>query len=604
MTKLELLSPARNRQTAIAAIDCGADAVYIGYKAFGARAAACNSLNDIRQVVDYAHPFGVKVYITMNTILFDDELQQARTCLEELSSIGVDAVIIQDMAYLKLNDSSVLLHASTQMNSFTKEKVRFLYQSGIKRVVLARELSLEQIRRIHDYCPQVEIECFVHGALCCGISGECYLSLYRTNRSGNRGECAQSCRTSYTLVNSEGRVLQKDRYLLSTRDLDASVYLGGMIEAGVSSFKIEGRLKDENYVRNVTAHYNRLLNEYIASHHGYERASSGRTDIRFEPDVERSFNRGFTTFYLGGRKERTGNMFSTKSMGKHVGEVLESEGRTLKLKTRERFACGDGLVFLNGKGELEGVMVNGVRGNVIDLNKAVRIPVGTALYRNRDTAFEKALAKGAGARKLEVDMFLGKGKLCVRDMRGNEVEVETGSGLPLARNAEDYEKKLGERLGKTGDTVFVLRNFSYVDDRRYFFTISRLNDLRRRALDLLYEKIKADYRVEKQPKVDFDVPYVDSSVDYRANVSNLLSEKFYSDKGVKVGEYALEKEMKKGEKELMRSRNCIRYNLGQCLKKDRVSKEYSGKLFLLDNSHRYRLEFDCSNCLMSVFSCD
>ena len=214
MTKLELLSPARNRQTAIAAIDCGADAVYIGYKAFGARAAACNSLNDIRHVVDYAHPFGVKVYVTMNTILFDDELQKARTCLEELSSIGVDAVIIQDMAYLKLNDSSVLLHASTQMNSFTKEKVRFLYQSGIKRVVLARELSLEQIRRIHDYCPQVEIECFVHGALCCGISGECYLSLYRTNRSGNRGECAQSCRTAYTLVNSEGRVLQKDRYYL------------------------------------------------------------------------------------------------------------------------------------------------------------------------------------------------------------------------------------------------------------------------------------------------------------------------------------------------------------------------------------------------------
>ena len=599
----ELLSPARDLPTAIDAILSGADAVYIGAPEFGARKSAANSAEDIKKLCEFAHLYGCKVYVALNTILYDAELPRAAKMAEELWDAGADAIIAQDLGLLRVASRRIKFHASTQCHADSADKARFLEAAGFAAVVLARETPLEGISEAAG-AVGVPIECFVHGALCCGISGECYLSLYRTNRSGNRGECAQSCRTSYTLVNSEGRVLQKDRYLLSTRDLDASVYLGGMIEAGVSSFKIEGRLKDENYVRNVTAHYNRLLNEYIASHRGYERASCGRTDIRFEPDVERSFNRGFTTFYLGGRKERTGNIFSTKSMGKHVGEVLESEGRTLKLKTRERFACGDGLVFLNGNGELEGLMVNGVNGNVIELNKAVRIPVGTALYRNRDTDFEKALAKGAGARKLEVDMFLGKGKLRVRDMRGNEVEVETGDGLPLARNVEDYEKKLGEQLGKTGDTIFALRNFSYTDDRRYFFTISGLNALRRRALELLYEKIKADYRVEKQPKVDFDVPYVDSSVDYRANVSNMLSEKFYSDKGVKVREYALEKEMKNGEKELMRSRNCIRYNLGQCLKKDRVSKEYSGELFLLDNSYRYRLEFDCSNCLMSVFSCD
>ena len=260
---LELLSPARNPEIAKAAIDCGADAVYMGYERFGARSVATNSLEDLKQVIDYAHTFGVRVYITMNTLLFDEELEMAQKAVEELNSINADAIIVQDMAYLQTHNVPMQLHASTQMNVFSKEKLKFLYDTGISRVVLPREFSLEQIQEMHNYCPEVELEAFIHGALCCSISGQCYLSLYQTGRSGNRGVCSQSCRSRYDLLNSEGKILQKDKYLLSTKDFNASLHLAEMIKAGVCSFKIEGRLKDITYVKNVTSHYNKLLNEFI-----------------------------------------------------------------------------------------------------------------------------------------------------------------------------------------------------------------------------------------------------------------------------------------------------------------------------------------------------
>lgn len=598
--KLELLSPARNYEIAKAAIDCGADAVYIGYEKFGARSVATNSLEDIKKVVDYAHLFGARVYVTMNTLLLDEELSAAKKAVKELCEIKVDAIIVQDMAYLQSLSVPIQLHASTQMNVFTKEKLKFLYETGIDRVVLPREFSIEQIQEMHNYCPQVELEAFIHGALCCSISGQCYLSLYQTQRSGNRGVCSQSCRSRYDLINAEGKILQKDKYLLSTKDFNASSHLAEMIEAGVCSFKIEGRLKDITYVKNVTSHYNKLLNEFIENNPQYCRSSFGEVKQEFQTDIDKSFNRGYTTFFLKGRKEITGNIDTTKSIGKYVGEVLQSKANTLILKTDEVFSPSDGLIAIDENGISEGFLVNAYGGNQIKINKSLNLKKGTKIFRNKDTQFEKQLS-GNSTRKLKVDITLSDNYIEVCDKRGNKTKKEFFNPKEKINNSKDYFSKTKEKFSKMGNTVFELDNFTYACQEEYFFPASFLNSLRRDILESLQEKILSSYFTPKQRTLDFSIPYYKNEIDYTENVSNEESKAFYENKGVKVKEYALEKQMKKEEICLMRSRNCIRYNLGQCLKRHKQQKDYQSELFLKDNNLKYRLSFDCENCIMEVY---
>ncbi len=598
--QLELLSPARNFEIAKAAIDCGADAIYMGYERFGARSVATNSLEDIKKTIDYAHLFGVRVYITMNTLLFDDELQDAQKAVKDLCEINVDAIIVQDMFYLKNHSLPMQLHASTQMNVFTKEKLKFLYDTGIQRVVLPREFSLEQIKQMHEFCPQVELEAFIHGALCCSISGQCYLSLYQNGRSGNRGVCSQSCRSRYDLVNAEGKVLKKDKYLLSTKDFNASSCLAEMIEAGVCSFKIEGRLKDVTYVKNVTSYYNNLLNEFIKNNPQYTRSSFGEVKQEFQTDIDKSFNRGYTIFFLKGRKEITGNIDTTKSIGKYVGEVLQSKGNILQLKTKEVFSASDGLIAIDENGISEGFLVNGFSNGEIKINKSLNLKKGTKIFRNKDTQFEKQLSENS-LRKLKVDITLSEDYIEACDKRGNKAKKKFFNPKEKINNPKEYFSKAKEKFSKMGNTVFELDSFTYDCKEEYFFPASFLNSLRRDVLESLQEKILSSYTTPFQPQLDLSIPYIKDEVDYTENISNEISKAFYEEKGVKIKQYALETKMQKGDICLMRSRNCIRFNLGQCLKRHKQEKDYQTALFLKDNNHKYRLKFDCENCIMEVY---
>ncbi len=599
---IELLSPARNKETAFAAIDCGADAVYMGFERFGARVSASNSLEDIKEVVDYAHLFGVKIYVTLNTIIYNEEIDAARQAVRDLYQAGVDAIIVQDMAYLEMNECNMTIHASTQANNFTKEKVKWFENAGIERVVLARELSIEDIREIHSYCPNVELEFFIHGALCCSVSGRCYLSHYQTERSANRGECCQSCRSSYDLLNAKGEVLIKDAYLLSTKDFNAASKLEDLIKAGVVSFKIEGRLKDINYVRNVTAYYSELMNDFCKRNPQYKRSSYGKVDLNFSPDVSKSFNRGFTIFNLEGKSEKTGNLKSTKSLGKQFGRVILDKDGFIKTDSKEIAHSGDGMVFFDQKGELNGLLVNAVSGNGFKANKKTNIPKGTILYRNKDIAFEKLLSGNSASRSIEIDAYLSENELRFQSENNIIASIAFEHNKEQAKNTDAYEENLRRQIGKLGDTAFVLRNFSYDCKQKYFFPNSLLAELRRKCCDLLYQKLIEQNQPSHSQELNKGVKYITQEVDYSENVSNDLSKAFYEQMGVNVKESAVEINPNKRKHELMRSKNCLRFNLGQCLRRDKLSKGFESELFLRDSKHTYRLSFDCSNCMMSVWA--
>ncbi len=601
---LELLAPAKNPKVAFAAVDSGADAVYMGFESLGARVAAANSLDEIKQVVDYAHLFGVKVYVTLNTIVYEEELAKAERYVWQLKEAGVDAIIVQDMAYLQINAANMTLHTSTQADSSSLDKVKFFSSLGIERAVLAREMTIDQIAEIHRQCPEIELECFVHGALCCSYSGQCYLSHYQSGRSANRGECCQSCRSSYDLLDKNGNVLIADRYFLSTKDLNASLLLGDLIRAGAVTFKIEGRLKDEGYVRNVTAYYSRLLDEFCKANPQYARSSYGRVQTDFSPDLYKSFNRGFTTFNLKGKSDKTGDCNFTKSLGEPLGKVLDTKNGNIIIATNKPLHSGDGMFFLNADKQAEGFLINHASGNTIKPNRKISLPKGTMLYRNRDTEFEKQLSSSANCRKIGVKATLNDTTLRIETENGCVAEVETPKGLALAEKTQDYEENLRRQIGKMGSTVFELTDFSYDCAQKYFFPASVLNDLRRRCLERLQEELQKKNQAAHTQNLNLNVKYIKPEADYRENVSNSQSAEFYRSKGVKIKEYALETQSERQDIELMRSKNCLRYNLGECLQRNRLSKGFEGDLFLRDNNHTYRLEFDCSKCEMSLWTCE
>ena len=625
MTSLELLAPAKNLDCGIAAIDHGADAVYIGAPRFGARSAAGNSLEDISRLCDYAHPFGVKVYVTVNTILYDDELDDTRQLLQDLQTIGVDAVLVQDMGILELSSSFLFprLHASTQTDNRTPEKVRWLRDLGFKRVVLARELSVEEISEIHREVPDVELEVFVHGALCVSYSGICYASQYCFGRSANRGECAQFCRMKFSLVDSEGREVEHDRYLLSLKDLNQSDHLQELIEAGATSFKIEGRLKDVGYVKNVTAAYSQRLNAIIRRYPDkYRRSSSGECRYTFTPDLRKTFNRGYTTYFLHGRQPDIVSFDTPKAMGEFVGTVKELRGDSFNVAGISSFANGDGLCFVNDDRQLEGFRANRVQGNRIWPYRMPRgIRPGVRLYRNSDQEFERVLSKTSSERRIPIRLALRAVEdgfelslLSRNEERGTRNENTSAAEIMVHICAEHIQaqkpphENIIRQLSKLGDTIYTCSGVDIPADFNYFIPNSLLSDMRRSMVDLLSRSVECGVWNENSSAAEsahdsnltphstlhtprqYDHPYL-------YNISNRLSQQFYG---------TTEKtayELKGGKGPIMQCRHCIRYSLGYCVKHGGLHPTWHEPLSLvLGDGRRFRLEFDCKHCQMNVYA--
>lgn len=579
MKKTELLAPAKDKQTAITAIKSGADAVYIGAPAFGARQAAGNSIEDIKEVVDYAHKFYVKVHVTINTILTDNELLEVKSLITKLYEIGVDAIIIQDTGILELaicgEIPPIPLHASTQCNNRTLDKVEFFDRVGLSRVILARELSIDEIKKI---CSSVncEIETFVHGALCVSYSGQCYLSASIGGRSANRGECAQPCRKKYTLVDKDGNIIAKEKHLLSLKDFNASDKLQELVDAGVKSFKIEGRLKDENYVKNVVAYYREKLDKIS------EKTSSGRVFPDFTPDVRKSFNRGFTEYFLNGREECY-NFESPKSRGEYLGRVTKAGRDWFELNAD--LAPQDGLCF----GE-SGCLVNKVAGEKIYPNKMDGISVGVKIYRNFDARFDRQLRHSKLKRQIAVDLIYKSGILTAVDEDGNTVESDIVGEEP--QNPEKMREIFIAQLQKTGESDFYIREIK-IGEGVPFMPVSQINSLRRALFEKLMAERLSNYKREEQAPLRH-TQYPATAVDYRGNIHNKKAEIFYEQCGAKVKERSYESSPKR-ECELMRTKHCLKFAFGMC----KTQKE----LFLIDEKgKKYKLEFDCKNCEMVIKS--
>ena len=598
MTPLELLAPAKNLACGIAAIDHGADAVYIGAPHFGARAAAGNSLEDIRQLCNYAHPFGVKVYVTVNTILYDHELDDVKDLLVCLAEVGVDAVLVQDMAILSLCPPGLTLHASTQTDNRTPEKVQWLKSLGFSRTVLARELSIDEIANIHRAVPDMPLEVFVHGALCVSYSGLCYASQYCFQRSANRGECAQFCRMRFSLEDADGREIERERYLLSLKDMNQSDNLLALAEAGATSFKIEGRLKDISYVKNVTAAYSERLNEIIRQHpEKYCRASLGHCTYTFKPDLKKTFNRGYTTYFAHGRQPNIASFDTPKAVGEFVGTVKEIRNDSFNVAGTACFANGDGLCFLNQDRQFEGLRANRVAGNRIYPFKMPQgLRPGMALYRNNDQEMERILSKTSSVRKIPVRLSLQAvdGGF---ELSASIGQLSTASWFfPLEHQQAQKppRENIIRQLTKLGETIYECSEMDVSDDFNYFIPNSALSEMRRSVVEklsmqepMLGEKIAAN----EAPKIapSYDYPYL-------YNISNRLSRDFYGVDDLTAYE------LKGGEGPVMQCRHCIRYSLGYCVKRGGKRPEWREPLYLvLGDGRRFRLEFDCKNCQMNVW---
>ena len=593
MTSLELLAPAKNLACGIAAIDHGADAVYIGAPRFGARAAAGNSIEDITQLCSYAHLFGAKVYVTLNTIIYDDEIEAVRSVISQLEKAGVDAILVQDMAVLTMlrEQRSMAIHASTQTDNRTAEKVRRLHDVGCSRVVLARELSAEEIAAVHREVPEVELEVFVHGALCVSYSGICYASQYCFHRSANRGECAQFCRMRFSLVDADGKEIEHERYLLSLKDMNQSDHLQQLIEAGATSFKIEGRLKDMAYVKNVTAAYSERLNAIIRQHPDqYCRASKGYCEYTFKPDLHRTFNRGYTTYFLNGRQPDITSFDTPKAVGEFVGTVKEIRGNSFNVAGVTSFANGDGLCFLNEERKFEGLRANRVEGNrIYPLKMPHNLRPGMALYRNNDQEFERLLAKPSATRKIPISITLW----AVDDgfvLSTGNLTLNFESEHQLAQKSP--RENIARQLSKLGDTIFKCTEVEVPDDFNFFIPNSQLSDMRRQlveALSVPAKKESVKHGQHKGMKLE--------KASYQYNISNRLAAAFYGTDTLSAFE------LKGGEGPLMQCRHCIRYSLGYCVKHGGKRPLWHEPLSLvLGDGRRFRLEFDCQHCQMNVYA--
>jgi len=604
MNRIELLSPAKDLETGMAAINCGADAIYLGAARFGAREAAGNPLGDIEQLANYAHKYWAKVYVTVNTLLHDEELSAVQTLIGQLYTAGVDALIIQDTGLLELDLPPLPLFASTQMHNHTPERVAFLEKVGFQRAILARELTLEQIREIGART-QIELETFIHGALCVGYSGQCYLSYAIGGRSGNRGQCAQPCRRPYTLLGRDGQAIVNSRYLLSLHDLNLSASLAELLDAGISSFKIEGRLKDKAYVMNVVGHYRKQLDALLAAR-ALRGAASGTVHLDFEPNPERTFNRGFSTFFMYGRGEEIANPDTPKSLGEPLGKIMATNLRSFALDyDAPKVNTGDGLCFLDANQELTGTTVFKVENRTVFPANMAGLAVGTPIFRNHDRLFIDALNQSHSERKVQLRFQLranpGGLLLAAEDEDGNQAEFALETEMPAAQQPEKARETLERQLRKLGGTEFECSALDLALDPLPFVPVSQLNALRRGAVEQL-TAVRAQNRPRPQGgAVVNDVPFPEKTLSFRGNVLNHKAEQFYHRHGVTQIEPAAESGLDLTGRRVMTTKLCLRYQLNACLREPDAQK-LSEPLHLVDEQGvEYPLRFNCAECVMEVY---
>lgn len=601
---IELLAPAKNLECGIEAINHGADAVYIGAPRFGARAAAGNSIENIKALVEHAHLYNARIYVTVNTILHDEELPETEKMIWELYRAGVDALIIQDMGITRLNLPPIALHASTQMDNRTPEKVKFLSDIGFRQVVLARELSLDEIKKIHDTCPETLLEVFIHGALCVSYSGQCYVSQACYGRSANRGECAQFCRLAFDLVDSNGKTIEQNKHLLSLKDMNQSDNLEALLDAGATSLKIEGRLKDVSYVKNVTAYYRQKLDSIFKYRKEYVRASSGTVKTTFTPQLDKSFSRGFTDYFLRGRNPGIFSFSTPKSLGEEVGTVKEIRGNYFTVAGVKSFNNGDGLCYIDDNGRLQGFRVNRVENNKLFPQDMPRLKPKTRLYRNFDQEFEKLMQKKSAERKIAVDICLAENNfgftLSFTDEDDNSVSLTLERVKEPARTPQ--ADNLRNQLSKLGNTPFEAKDIKIDLSDNWFIPSSELSELRRNAVEKLLEARRINYRREvfrlKESKTKFSI----STLTYLGNVMNSSAAEFYKNHGVLKVMPAFEKEQPK-DAVLMFCKHCIRYSMGWCPVHHKVRSPFREPYYLVSSDgRRFRLEFDCKQCQMKVLA--
>jgi len=622
---LELLAPARDADIGIAAIDHGADAVYIGGPDFGARANAGNNVADIERLCTHAHRFDARIFVTINTILRDDELEPARRLIWQLHQAGADALIVQDMGLLELDLPPIQLHASTQTDIRTPEKARFLQDVGFSQMVLARELTLPQIQAIAREVTQAKLEFFVHGALCVAYSGQCFISHAHTGRSANRGNCSQECRLPYTVSDSLGRIVAHDKHVLSLKDNNQSDNLAALVDAGIRSFKIEGRYKDMGYVKNVTAHYRQLLDRILEGDRRWVASSSGKTVHHFQPDPDRNFNRSATDYFVNGRKQDIGAFDSPKHAGLPLGEVLRVGPDHLDVKLSEGNTAlhnGDGLTWWDLQGELNGTQMNVTKALSAEgpdvwriwPNEAMAnlkdVRRGTSVFRNRDMSWDRQLDRQSADRRIAVDMRLDETPdgllLTVTDEDGHVAQAELQQGLVAAKDAAKAEAGLREGLGKLGGTIFSARQVDVALSQPWFVPTSALNGLRRQAVSTLEAERHAQrQRLPRAQPVSPPAPYPDDALSYLANVYNHKARDFYARHGVKVIAAAYESHEELGEASLMITKHCVRFSLSLCPKQAKGVTGVQGTIraepmTLRHGNDTLTLRFDCKPCEMHV----
>ena len=608
--KVEILAPAKNLYQGMFAINAGADAVYIGAPQYGARSNATNSLEHIAELVNYAHLFKAQVFVVVNTILFDNELEDCQKMIHELYAIGLDALIVQDMAIFEMDLPPIVIHASTQANNRDPKHVKFLKDAGMQRVVLARELNLDQIKDIHE-ATDVELEFFVSGALCVAFSGNCYMSIAGGERSANRGSCAQNCRLPYELKDGTGTTLIESSHLLSIKDLDLSDQLPNLIEAGITSFKIEGRLKDLVYVKNNVSYLRQKLDSFLENNDQFTKASSGRTIFNFEPQMDRSFNRGYTDYFVNQRKEKIGSWESPKSRGQYIGKITEVTPKGYFIENADDLNNGDGLYFINSANESDGIQVNVVLNSFVIPNNYKEIPVGTEIYRNSDAAFNKLVEReDATIRKIGVHLTLKESnngfELSVIDEDGHTTTMTLDSEKTPSTKGEIILEELKKNLSKTGNTPFIVDSINIDFSQHWFLPTSKVNELRRAVLEQLIETRVKEYVREEFQLKKTDHPYPVKELDFTYNVSNKMARAFYHRHGVTEIEKAFEIQWDPGKSRVMVTKYCVKYELGKCARfqRDTMGEKVVEPLSLKHGENEYKLKFNCKPCEMEIWEKD
>jgi 23S rRNA 5-hydroxycytidine C2501 synthase len=607
---LELLASARNTNFNIEAINHGADAVYIGGPAFGARAKAPNTVADIARLVKHAHRYHAEVFVALNTIFHDNELVGARELVQQLYDAEVDALIVQDMGLLEMDLPPIQLHASTQTDIRTVEKAAFLDQVGFSQIVLARELDLRTIKQIAD-ATSCNLEFFIHGALCVAFSGQCYISHAHTGRSANRGECSQECRLPFTLEDQKGRIIGKDKHYLSMKDNDQSANLRALIDAGISSFKIEGRYKDLPYVKNATAHYRKMLDEILNESPELAKSSAGSSTYTFTPQPEKTFNRSATDYFVNGRKGDIGAFDTPKFSGEMLGKVSKVGKDFFEVETDTQLHNGDGVCFFDVHKELVGLRVNTVDGKKLYPNEMpVDIRNNMTVYRNRDHAFMRLLEKDSSTRKIGLEMIFAETSdgftLSVTDESGLSATVQTVAEKQRADNIEKAENSLRDNLSKLGNTDFTADGIYIQTTQTWFVPASVINNLRRDAIEQLQNVRQAAYqRPPRKAAAEPPAIFPEDTLSYLANVYNQKARTFYQKHGVKLIAKAYESNQELGEVPVMITKHCLRFTHGLCPKEAKGVIGVQGTvtaepMTLISGNDRYTLKFDCKPCEMHV----